>query len=152
MNVGLGMRARRGIVATLGVAFVAAILGWVAISASAKSSPQHRASGVSGALRAQLSSRANQRVIVVLRSQFQAARVGSHKAVVRATAIKSDQAAIRTQLRSAHATHVQSFQLVNAMAATVSKAERARLAANPGVAEVIPDVTIHGAAPAVTPA
>jgi Subtilase family/Peptidase inhibitor I9 len=152
MSVGLGMRARRGIVATLGVAFVAAILGWVAISASAKSSPHHRASGVSGALRAQLSSRANQRVIVVLRSQFQAARVGSHKAVVRATAIKSDQAAIRTQLRSAHATHVQSFQLVNAMAATVSKAERARLAANPGVAEVIPDVTIHGAAPAVTPA
>jgi len=64
----------------------------------------------------------NQRVIVVLRSQFpKPPTCGSHKAVVRATAIKSDQAAIRTQLRSAHATHVQSFQLVNAMAATVSK-------------------------------
>ena len=78
--------------------------------------------------------------------------MGSRKAVARVGAIKSDQAMLRAQLRSAHATHVQSFQLLNAMAATVSKAERATLAADPDVAKVIPDVTIHGAAPAVIPA
>ena len=128
------------------------MLGLVALSASAKSSPNRRATPVTGALRAQLSSRAHQRVIVVLRSQFRAARVGSHSATIRAAAIRSDQVTIRAQLRSAHATHVQSFQLLNAMAATVSPAERARLAANPGVAKVIPDVTIRGAAPAVSPA
>jgi hypothetical protein len=151
MSAGLGMRARRAIAAALGVACVAAILGLVTLSASAKSSPKHRVTPPSAALRAQLSSRAHQRVIVVLRSQFRAARVGSRSATVRAAAIRSDQGTIRAQLRSAHATHVQSFQLVNAMSATVSKAERARLAADPNVAEVIPDVTLHGVAPAVTP-
>ncbi len=134
------------------MSLAAVMLGLVAISASAKSSRPHRTTALSGALKAQLSSRANQRVIVVLRSQFRAARVGSHTAVLRAAAVRSDQATLRTQLRSAHATHVQSFQLLNAMSATVSGQERARLKANPDVAEVIPDVTIHGAAPAVTPA
>ena len=152
MSVGLGMRARRGIAAAVVVAFVAAVavLGWVALAASAK--PSTRTTQPSAALKAQLAGGASQRVIVVLRSQFRAARVGSRKAVLRVSAIKSDQAALRAQLRSAHATHVESFQLINAMAATVSKRERATLAANPDVAKVIPDVTIHGAAPPVIPA
>ncbi len=131
---------------------VAVMLGLVAISASAKSSPHHRAARLSGALAAQLSSQGNRRVIVVLRSQFRAAHVGSRKAVDRAAETTSAQVMLRAQLRSAHATHVRSFQLLDAMAATVSQAERARLAANPAVAEVIPDVMIRGAAPAVTPA
>ena len=151
MSFGLSVRARRGIAAAAFAACVAAMLGVVALSASAKPSTRHRTT-VSGALRTQLSSRASQRVIVVLRSQFRAAHVGSRKAGVRVAAIKSDQAMLRAQLRSAHATHVQSFQLLNAMAATVSKAERAKLVADPEVAKVIPDVTIHGAAPAVIPA
>jgi hypothetical protein len=152
MGVGLGMRARRAIVGALTVAVGAAILGLVALSASAKPSTRHRTPVLSGALSAQLSSRADQRVIVVLRSQFRAARAGTRSAVDRAAAITSDQVAIRAQLRSAHAAHIQSFQLVNAMAATVSPGERAKLVADPAVAEVIPDVIIRGATPAVTPA
>jgi hypothetical protein len=130
-------------VAVVALSCVVAVLaaGGVAL---ARSESSHRHRGLQGP--------SSSRVIVILRSQFRAARVGSHSAVLRAAAIKSDQAAIRGQLRSAHATHVQSYQLLNAMSATVSKAERARLVANPDVAKVIPDVTIHGAAPAVIPA
>src|ERR1700722_7042845 len=136
MSFGLSTRARRGIAAAVLAACVAAILGGGGLSASANPPTLHRTT-VSGALRPQLSSRASQRVIVVLRSQFRAAHVGSRKAGVRVAAIKSDQAVLLAQLRSAHATHVQSFQLLNAMAATVSKAERAKLVANPEVAKVI---------------
>ena len=70
---------------------VGVMLGLVAISASAKSSPHHRTARLSGALAAQLSSGASRRVIVVLRSQFRAAHVGSRKAVDRAAETTSDQ-------------------------------------------------------------
>jgi Subtilase family/Peptidase inhibitor I9 len=91
---------------------------------------------------AQLSRHVNQRVIVVMRPQFTPAIVGTRAMAARATAIRDEQAPLMRQLREVHATNIKSFQLVNSFAATVSKAERARLEANPMVREVIPDVTI----------
>ena len=44
-----------------------------------------------------------------------------------------------------HATQVRGYRLVDAFAATVSTGEEAQLAADPAVAEVIPDLTIQGA-------
>ena len=102
------------------------------------------------ALAQRLSQNVNQHVIVIMRGQFGAARVGTAAAARRAHAIVGAQVTLMTELREVRATHVKQFQLVNSFAATVSKGEEARLAANPGVAEVIPDVTIQG--PALQPA
>ena len=103
------------------------------------------------ALARHLSQNANQHVIAILKSQPAAAHVGSSAAARRADAIEATQAPLISELRAVHATHIKTFQLIDAFAATLSKGEAARLRANPAVAEVIPDVTIQGAAPAQLP-
>jgi len=98
----------------------------------------------------QLSQNANQAVIVVMKDQPAAAPSGTHAAAVRANTVASSQAAVMSELKQVHASGVKSYQLVNSLAATVSAGEEARLQANSSVSEVIPDVTIHGGAPATT--
>jgi hypothetical protein len=104
------------------------------------------------ALAAQLSKNVNQHVIVIMRSQLPAARVGSAAANTRAGMIASYQKPLMSELNEVRATHVKGYRLVNSLAATVSAGEESRLKANPAVAEVIPDVTIRAAAPAQPPA
>ncbi|MGH2896302.1 MAG: S8 family serine peptidase, partial [Solirubrobacteraceae bacterium] len=86
-----------------------------------------------------------------MKSQLRQAHVGSRAAALRIAQVKAEQAPLLAQLRQVHARGVKSFQLLNSFSATVSKSERARLAANPSVARVIPDVTIQGPAPATLP-
>jgi Subtilase family/Peptidase inhibitor I9 len=138
---------RRGIVA---VVIAIAVTGIAAISASAKSS-SHRSTKLSPALRAALSKNANQHVIVILKSQLRQARAGTRSAAARVAAVRAAQAPVVSQLRSVHALHVKSYELINAVAATVSKAERAQLKKNAAVAEVVPDSTIRGGAPMTLP-
>ncbi len=104
------------------------------------------------ALAAQLSKNVSRNVIVIMKHQFAAAHAGSNAAMTRASAVASAQAPLVRELRQVHATHLKTYHLVNALAATVSAGEVARLKANPAVAEVIPDVTIHGGAPGLPPA
>jgi hypothetical protein len=99
------------------------------------------------ALAAQLSQNVNRHVIVIMRSQLAAARVGSTAAKTRASMIAGYQKPLMSELTEVHATHVKAYRLINSFAATVSAGEESRLKANSSVAEVIPDVTIHGAAP-----
>jgi hypothetical protein len=106
---------------------------------------------LTAALAAQLSTNVSQHVIVILKGQFGAAPVGSAEAGARVSATAAAQAPLLSELRTVHATHVKSYQLVNSLAATVSAGEKARLEANPAIAEVIPDVTIHGAQPEAVP-
>jgi Subtilase family/Peptidase inhibitor I9 len=129
------------------VAALAALLG--AQSVGATTTPTSGA--LTPSLARQLSQNVNQHVIVILKSQPAAAHVGSTAAARRADAVLAAQAPLMRELRAVHATHVKSFQLIDAFAATISKREVARLRANRAVAEVIPDVTIHGAAPAQAP-
>ena len=119
---------------------------------AAPSAPNAATAPMTPALAAQLSQNVNRHVIVIMKSQLPAARVGSSAANTRAGMIRSYQKPLMSELSQVHATHVKAYRLVNSFAATVSAGEESRLKANPAVAEVIPDVTIQGAAPVSPPA
>ena len=135
---------RRSLVSVLAVA-TSVLVGVVLPAASASASAVHVGAGLklTPAAAAQLSQNANQHVIVMMRGQLKQARPGSPAAAVRAASIKAKQAPFMNELQQVNATHVKSFGLVNAFAATVSKGEEQLLKANPSVAKVIPDVMIH---------
>jgi hypothetical protein len=100
------------------------------------------------ALAARLAQGATRPVIVVMKQQFRAAPAGTAAAAGRSAAAARSQRAVSAELGDVHATGRHSLRLVSAVTATVSAGEEARLAASSQVAEVIPDVTIRGAAPA----
>ncbi len=79
-------------------------------------------------------------VIVVLRNQ----PANGLSARVRIDSVAAAQAPILSELRMTRAEKVRSYSLVDALAATVSPGEAARLADNPAVAEVIPDSPVRG--------
>ena len=97
------------------------------------------------ALAAVLSQNVNKPVIVIMKNQPAQAPVGSSAATTRANNIRTFQKPFMSELSEVDATHVKSYSLTDAFAATVSADEETRLAANSSVAEVIPDVTIQGA-------
>ena len=119
-------------------------------AASAPASRPRTPHSTSGLAKRPLAARSTRPVIVLLRAQFHAALTGSHEAIVRADQIKAEQQPLLDQLRASHALDIRVYSLVNSFAATVSAAERARLAANPAVARVIPDSTISLTVPSST--
>jgi hypothetical protein len=127
------------------VAGVSALIAGQSVAASAAPAGVTALLGpMTPALAAQLSQTVNQPVIVIMKNQPGQAPVGSQAASTRAAAIGSAQAPLMSELTAVHATRIKSYSLVNAVAATVSAGEEARLSANSSVAEVIPDVTIQG--------
>jgi hypothetical protein len=134
------------------VAVPALVIGQSAVALASSAAPATPAASaaqapLTAALAAQLSKNVSQRVIVIMKQQFQAAPVGSRAQSARSAAAASSQVGLRAELAKVHATSVRSYSLVNAMAATVSAGEETRLKANPAVREVIPDVVIRGAQP-----
>jgi Subtilase family len=97
---------------------------------------------LSAAAAAQLSRNVSQRVIVFLKDQPAMAPVRSAAMSSRSAAIASSQRSMMSELTQVHATHVTGYRLVNAVSATVSAGEEARLRANPAVSRVIPDSII----------
>lgn len=94
----------------------------------------------------QLAAHATDRSIIIFKNQFanlpaRAATMGQ-----RVSAVNAAQAPVLAELAELHATHVQAFQIINAIAATISPAEVQRLRANPAVAVVEPDTLQHVAA------
>jgi hypothetical protein len=95
---------------------------------------------------ARLSANATQRVIVLLRNQHPETPASGRQATVRAAALSADQAPIAAELTAVHASGIKRYSMVNAVAASVSDAEVARLTTNPAVRAVIPDGVVRGPA------
>ncbi|HEY1641837.1 MAG TPA: S8 family serine peptidase [Streptosporangiaceae bacterium] len=153
---GTAVTRRRLTRAAAAVSVPALIISQAAVALAAPAAPASRQAAqapLTAALAAQLSRNVTRPVIVIMKSQFAAARVGTAAQAARSARAVSSQAGLRSELSQVHATRMHSYSLVNAMAATVSAGEEARLKANPAVREVIPDVLIRGAQPEqVTPA
>ena len=95
-----------------------------------------------------LSQNADQHVIVLMRDQYKDLPDATNTRGPRMSAIATSQSAVLSELTRVHASGVKAFTLINAVAATVSSAEEARLTANPDVQAVVPDRIIHGTTPA----
>lgn len=133
--------ARRVLFLTAASAAIPALLlGQAAVAVAAPAG--QTTSGALGGLQAltaaqaaQLSKNADQHVIVIMKSQPAAARVGTSAQRARTAGILASQAPLMAELHAVHATGVRSYQLVNALAAVVSAGEVARLKASPGSAK-----------------
>jgi len=125
---------------------VASVVGlsWAHAAGSAQASTAQASAGAATGARVP--------VIVFLKNQPEASGVGSVRSE-KSALIQAAQAPYLQQLRSLDATHVKSYRIVDAFAATVPAAAVGQLAASPGVARVIPDSPITGPDPAaVAPA
>ena len=118
--------------------------------AQAQSPPALPRPGASGLLQAPLTSAearalstdVTQRVIVVTKDEAAGQSGARTPTGVFETTEKQAQRPLFSELQATHARDVQGYSLINAVAATVSPGERARLQANPEVAAVVPDQVI----------
>src|SRR5579863_197659 len=94
-----------------------------------------------------LSGKVNDKVIVLFKNQLSALPDTATTRTRRDAAIASIQRPVISQLRMSHAQNIRTYQVINGLAATVSPAEAARLAADPAVATVLPDEQIRLASP-----
>ncbi len=152
--------AKRRFLSVLAVpATASALLGGVPAMAGAATAAPAVSAGVPDGLAfapltqaqaVRLSQDADKPVIVILKSQDGQAAAGSFAASARSAAVTAAQAALMGELQQVHATGIKRFTLVNAISARVSALEAQRLAADPAVAQVVPDQTFTVPAP-VTP-
>src|SRR5207245_5916999 len=88
---------------------------------------------------AQLSQGPTQPVIVVLRDQHPSTPPNRLNDAARTNATRSDQGALVTEAKATGAKNITQFSVINGFAATMTRAESARLATDPQVAAVVPD-------------
>ena len=93
---------------------------------------------------------ANHRVIVVFKNQESSLPPTRAFESRRASAIQGVQASVRSQLSASGAKQVQSYNVIDAVSATVSASEESQLKSNSAVSEVIPDQVIQLGAPQTT--
>ena len=91
---------------------------------------------------AALSTKVNDRVIIVFRNQYSTIPANGANMSRRSAAVHSDQHSVLAQLSSTHAKNVNSLTLINAVSATVSPAEAQALRDNSAVSEVVPDLPV----------
>jgi hypothetical protein len=118
----------------------------VASSVSAASSVAGQAP-MSAAQAAALSGNVTEKVIVVLKDQVSQYPASRSQVKNRSAVVNNLQGPILGELNATKAHNVHSYTTINAVSATVSPGEAARLAANPAVAEVVPDQIIKLASP-----
>ncbi|MGH9016911.1 MAG: S8 family serine peptidase, partial [Acidimicrobiales bacterium] len=106
---------------------------------------------MSAAQAAALSTNVSQRVIVVLKNQVPEYSSSRAQITSRSAVVDGLQDPIVADLQATKAQKVHAYTVINAVAAIVSPGEEARLAADPAVAEVVPDQVIHLASPLDAP-
>ncbi len=89
-----------------------------------------------------LSTNVSDKVIVVFKNQLPATPDLPGNGADRSAAVNQVQAGVVHELAQTGARQVKSFQIINALSATVSPGEAKRLSANPSVKEVVPDEVI----------
>ena len=82
-------------------------------------------------------------VIIILRGQLPAVPATHELRAARIAALATARAPIMAQLQSARAGKIRPFNMINAVAATVSRAEAAKLKSDPRVQAVVPDSIIR---------
>ncbi len=115
----------------------------VALPATARAGTPGTAKGLSALQVKALSRNATQSVIVVFKNQLSSLPANATFAAMRQVALQEVQSPIVSELRQLHAADFHSYDLINALSATVSQAEESRLVANPAVAEVVANATTH---------
>ena len=110
--------------------FAACCLSAAGLAAAAAPDP---AAPLTADVAAKLSQSVNRPVIVIMKNAFSGADAAR------------DQGPVMSELGKVNAKRVKAYRMVNAVAATVSDGEVARLKANPAVAQVVPDAVIHRA-------
>jgi hypothetical protein len=101
---------------------------------------------------AQYSASQTEKVIIVLANQHSDVPGSTKSTAARAAALATDQRPIVNELKTLKSPNLHSYSFVNAVSATVSHDEAVRLAANPAVSAVVPDVKIAATPSAPTPA
>jgi hypothetical protein len=86
-----------------------------------------------------LAAHATHRSIIIFKNQLSSLPAKGATAGLRIRAANASQAGVMSELKQVHATHLRSFHIVNAVAATISSAEASRLKRNPSVKAVVPD-------------
>ncbi|MFL6076833.1 MAG: S8 family serine peptidase [Mycobacteriales bacterium] len=81
-------------------------------------------------------------VIVLLKNQHPDLPARQQR-TARTKALRSDQSPVVDELHQVHAGRVHQYATLNAVSATVSKAEASHLATKPGVAAVVPDLPVR---------
>jgi Peptidase inhibitor I9 len=91
----------------------------------------------------QLAANATDHSIIVFKNQFPNLPLRGTTMRQRVSAVNAVQAPVLAELAKLHAKNVQGFQIINAIAATISSAEIQRLRANPAIQAVEPDTLQH---------
>src|ERR1700690_1477181 len=113
-------------------------------TASATASPHHqvfrgRPSILTAAQVERLAANATHRSIIIMKNQLASLPAKGATAQGRIRGGDAAQAGVLAELSRVHAAHVKSFHIIDAISATISAAEMARLKANPAVRAVVPD-------------
>ena len=138
------MRSRSGF--RLFALFTTAALLPLAISgtAAAARSPGHAVfrgehSVLTPAQAGRLAAHATRHSIIIFKNQLSSLPAAGATATARTRAASAAQAGVMAELKRVHASHVRSFHIIDAVAATISSAEASRLKHDPSVKAVVPD-------------
>src|SRR5436190_4441660 len=131
-------RRLRSVIALMGAGCTVLAVGVGATAPGAGASPAGAA-----AAGAAVAGAAPEHVIVILKNQHPEAPAAASTVGRRVQAVQADQARLVAQARGGGGREFRQLHVANAFAAAVPVAEAARLAADPAVAEVVPDRLIR---------